>query len=464
MSAVEQLEAAGEVLSPAVREVIFALEARIGELEARLGLNSTNSSLPPSADPPGVMRPVKSPTGKRRGAQPGHRGHFRSRVSLERVDQVVEHRPAVCCHCVASLTGAAEAGIPLVHQMAELPPVRALITEHRLLRLRCARCGTLTRGVLPPEVRGRAFGPRLGAFAALLAGRFHLSRRQTQSLLSDLLDVPPSLGSVQALTEETSAALFGAYREIRSAVRQSPVAAVDETGWRLRGKRRWTWVAVTPRATLFRLGRGRGSQDARRLLGSHFRGLVSSDRWGAYRQYPPGQRQLCWAHLKRDFQRLAESGGAAAGLGRWGVGECGRIFGLWHRVQGGVLTRKELARALVPVRWRMARLLKRGAGMEGKARALCRNVLTLWPALWSFIHHEGVEPTNNAAERALRKPVLWRKISFGSGSGRGMRFVERILTVSETCRQHQQSVLDYLTRALVAQRNGLPAPALLPTH
>lgn len=222
------------------------------------------------------------------------------------------------------------------------------------------------------------------------------------------------------------------------------------------------WTAVTAGATLFRLGR-RGSPDARRLLGSGYSGSVGSDRWGAYRQYPPERRQLCWAHLRRDFQGLSEREGETARLGRWRVAECSRLFCLWGRFRGGEITRNQLARLLVPVRWRMARLLKRGAALSGKARALCRELERLWPALWTWVHYEGVEPTNNVAERALRKPVLWRKGSFGFGSGRGLRFVERILTVGETCRQHKLGMLDYLTRAIEAHRTGSPAPLLLPT-
>lgn len=275
--------------------------------------------------------------------------------------------------------------------------------------------------------------------------------------------MPPSLGSIQAQVEETSRALLPAYQEVRHAVRESTAAAVDETGWRLRRQRRWVWTAVTRGATLFRLGR-RGSPDARRLLGRGYRGIIGSDRWGAYRQYPPEQRQLCWAHLRRDFQAISEREGEVARLGRWGVAECGRLFALWARLRAGEITRAQMARLLVPVRWRWKRLLKQGARLKGKAGALCRDLERLWPALWTWVHRIDVEPTNNAAERALRKPVLWRKGSFGSGSGRGLRFVERILTVGETCRQQKIPMLDYLTRALEAHRAGSPAPLLLSPH
>lgn len=472
MSIVAELEATGEVLSPAVRVAILALEAQVAalqaevaELRARLAQHSGNSSRPPSSDPPSApARPAPKPRGGRRGGQKGHKGHHRSRVAPERVDHTLPpHRPASCRRCGHDLAGAPVVGEPVVHQVAELPGVRALITEHQLLQVCCPHCRTHTRAQLPAGVGSSHFGPRLSAFAALLVGRFRLSRRETCALLRDLMDVPPSLGSVQERVEETSRALLPAYREVRGAVRSSTAANVDETGWRLRTQRRWVWAAVTAGATLFRLGR-RGSPDARLLLGRDYRGIVGSDRWGAYRQYPPEQRQLCWAHLRRDFQGLSEREGEVARLGRWGTAECGRLFGLWGRFKDGQITRTQMARSLVPVRWRLKRLLKRGMELEGKARALCRDLLKLWPALWTWVHREDVEPTNNVAERALRKPVLWRKGSFGSNSGRGLRFVERILTVGETCRQHKRGMLDYLTRAIEAHRAGSPAPLLLPTH
>ena len=477
MSFVQVLEAEGEVLSPRVREVIGALEAaaaavaqipvleaRIAELEARLAQYSGNSSRPPSSDPPGAPpRPSAAPRGGKRGGQKGHQGHHRSRVAPGRVDHTLPHFPGACRRCGQDLAGAPVVGEPVIHQVAELPSVRAVITEHHLLQVRCPQCRAHTRAELPAGVGRSHFGPRLSAFSALLSGRFRLSRRETRALLSELLDVPPSLGSVQAKVEETSRALLPAYQEVRTAVRASTAVHVDETGWRLRKQRRWVWGAVTAEATLFRLGR-RGSPDARRLLGSAYSGIVSSDRWGAYRQYPPEQRQLCWAHLKRDFQALSEREGEAARLGRWGVAECGRLFALWARLRSGKITRARMARLLVPVRWRLKRLLKQGSTLGGKAGALCRDLSKLWPALWTWVHREDVEPTNNAAERALRKPVLWRKGSFGSGSGRGLRFVERILTVGETCRQQKIGMLDYLTHAIEAYRAGSSAPLLLPTH
>lgn len=475
MNAVEQLEAAGEVLSPAVRAVILALEARIQqlegrihELEARLASNSTNSSRPPSSDPPGAARPKKKRSGKRRGGQKGHPGHHRSMLPPERVDQVVEHCPAACQHCGHSLAGLPRGEPAGRHQVVELPPIRAVVTEHRTFALCCPACGKMNRSVLPDEIGRKRFGPRLSALAVLLSSRFRMSRRDQNAFFHDLLDVPaPSLGMTQGFVDEAAAALHPAYHEIRSAVRVSPAAGADETGWSLRGETRWIWTATTEQATLFRLARSRAAQEFSRLLGRRYGGLLTSDRWSAYKRHPVEQRQLCWAHLRRNFEGLCLRGGAAAHTGGWGVRECDRLFHAWHRFVRGELSRPELRKQMRPIRARFHRLLRCGAQSESRrTAAMCRNLLGLWPALWRFLADEalqaGVEPTNNAAERALRRAVLWRKTSFGSQSGKGLRATERLLSVTETARQNGIDLLDYLTHAISSHRQNAPAPQLLP--
>jgi transposase len=282
--------------------------------------------------------------------------------------------------------------------------------------------------------------------------------------LRPLSGVPaPSLGSTQAFREEVSAALLAPYQQIRDAVRASEIAWVDETGWSLRGLARWTWAAVTKRATLFRIGRNRSTRSRELLLGRDFPGVLTSDRWRAYDSHPLERRQLCWAHLKRTLQGIADAGGPGAHLGLWGVREAERLFRTWPRHQHGEISRAELRRAMVPVRMRVHRLLQCAtASADKRARAFGRDLLRLWPALWTFLEIEGVEPTNNRAEQALRSPVIRRKLCFGSQSGSGLRTSERLLSVTQTCRQHQRNLLSYLSEALSAHRQGHPPPALLP--
>jgi transposase len=467
MSIVEQLEASGEVLSPAIRGAIELLERtvaelreRIQELEARLAQNSTNSSKPPSSDPPGVVRPGKKPKGRKRGGQRGHHGSHRVLLPPDRIDQVVQHAPDSCEHCGHSLAGAEE-GLPAhVHQVVELPPVRAEVKEHRMLCLRCPRCSGVTRAPLPREVGGKHFGPRLTAFVAVLAGHYRMSRRSVTDLASRLLDVPPpSLGSTEACTQEASAALEAAYEELRAEVKASRWAGVDETPWKLRGGKMWLWVATAKNATVFRMAHGRGKDELEKLL-EKFEGIVSSDRWCAYQTY--GKRQLCWAHLARNFKKLGLRGGKAAEFAAEAGKVCDRVFERWRCFREGTLERDGLKRRMARIRTSFRRLAERGAeSINQKVAGMCRNLLKLWPSLWTFLD-EPIELTNNAAERALRKAVLWRKNCFGNQSESGLRYAERILSVSATCQQQQVHPFDFVARSIAALRAGSEKPKLLP--
>ena len=467
MSIVEQLEAAGEVLSPAVGAALKGLEAtvakheeRIRELEARLAQNSTNTSKPPSSDPPGVVRPGKKPKGKKPGGQPGHRGHHRMLLPPERVDEVVLHTPESCERCGHSLAGTEEGRPVHVHQVIELPPIRAEVKEHRMVCLRCPKCSALTRGRLPAEVGGKHFGPRLTGLAGVLAGYYRISRRSITDLLGRLLDVPaPSLGSTEACTQETSAALETAYQEVQAEVRTSRWAGVDETPWKLRGDKMWLWVGVAERATMFRVSESRGAKELRAFLGE-YDGVVSSDRWCAYQIYD--RRQLCWAHLIRNFRKLGLRGGKATEFAIQGEAVCDRVFERWRSFREGTVERDELKRGMKSIRASFLRLLKCGAeSINKKVASMCRNLLKLWPALWTFLD-EPIEPTNNAAERALRKAVLWRKGCFGNQSEAGLRYAERILSITATCQQRQVHPLDFVAHSIAALRSGSPSPTLLP--
>jgi transposase len=467
MNIVEQLEASGEVLSPAVRAAIELLEKtiaelreRVRELEARLGQNSTNSSKPPSSDGPGVARPAKPPKGRKRGGQRGHKGHHRMLLPPERVDEVVRHAPESCGECGHSLAGSEEALPAYVHQVVELPPIRAEVKEHRMVCLRCPKCSGLTRAPLPAEVGGKHFGPRLTALVAVLAGHYRMGRRPLRDLLGRLLDVPPpSLGSTEACTQEASAALEPAYGEALAKVKGSGCAGVDETPWKLCGRKMWLWVAVAAEATAFHLARSRGKTELKAFLGD-YGGIVNSDRWCSYQAC--AHRQLCWAHLLRNFRKLGLRGGKAVEFAAEGERLCDRVFERWRSYQDGSLKRDKLKRGMARTQASFRRLVEGGAeSINNKVARMCRNLLKLWPWLWTFLDHP-VEPTNNAAERALRKAVLWRKNCFGSQSEGGLRFAERILTISATCQQQGVHPLDFVASSIAALRSGSPAPVLLP--
>lgn len=460
-------------LDPAVQAVIIALAqqvvalaAEVRGLQARLGQNSSNSSRPPSSDPPQARRrPAAPPSGRARGGQPGHVAHQRAIVPPERVDQIVDHWPTACAHCAAPLPvtarGASEAFMP--HQVTELPPVRAVVTEHRLHRVACPDCGRGTRAVLPPDVPAGAFGSRLQATVAVLSGQYRLSRRQVADVCGTVLDAPLAASSVDGLCQATAVALAAPVAAAQAALPTAPVANADETRWPQAGHTQWLWVVVTGLVTVFTIAASRGSQVIQDLLGEDYSGTLGGDRYAGYAWLDVAYRQVCWAHLKRDLQGLVDRGGAAAAVGTAGLAWVRELFIAWHRYRDGALDRAGLQAAMQPVQDGFEAVLDDGAHCaDAKAAGLCRALDRLWPALWTFVDEDGVEPTNNAAERALRPAVLWRMNSFGTRTAGGARFVERLLTVTATCRQQGRSVLDYLTAVCTAARFGQPIPSLLP--
>lgn len=374
-----------------------------------------------------------------------------------RVDAVVVHTPESCTHCGHSLEGAEEGAQAQVHQTVELPRVRAEVKEHRMRCLRCPKCSGLTRAPLPEG--GKHFGSRLSAAVGVLAGHYRMSRRSVTDLLGRLLDVPAlSLGSTDTCTQETSTALEAAYEAVQAEVRASSWAAVDETSWKLCGKKRWLWTAVAEQATVFRISAGRGAKELQGLLGD-FGGTVSSDRWCAYQIYP--RRQICLAHLIRSCRKVALRGGKAAEFGAKAEELCKRVFKQWRQCREGKLTRNRLKCRMKPIQAALRRLVEEGSGsINQKVASACRNLLKLWPSLWTFLD-EPIEPTNNAAERALRKAVLWRKGCFGNQSENGLRYAERILSISATCQQQGIHPLDFVADSIAALRAGSPAPTIL---
>ena len=446
----------------------------IAALEARLRQDSSTSSRPPSSDPPGTQaqRRVPPPSAeaggerRRRGGQPGHPGHHRLLLGEGRVDRLVVVTPDACRGCGGALPAAPGVADPADErvQVVELPPVRAEVTEYRLAARRCRSCGTLTRASRPAEASGGAFGTRLHAVATLLVGRYRLSRREAVACLAELGEVELSVGALARLEEATSTALAPVVDAVATAVQQATVANVDETGWWQGNDRHWLWTVVTEALTRFRLDPHRSAAVVRGLLGPDWAGIVGSDRYSAYRYLPLEQRQICWAHLIREFRKIAAYNQHQRPLGTRLLDITTRIFAAWYRFRAAAIDRPALLAELAPLQAELESALETGLDPPHAvvAGALCGNLLDSWSALWTFAHLDGVEPTNNAAERALRPAVLWRKGSFGTQSAAGSRFVERIMTVAATCKQQGRSLLDFLVAATTAARLGLPPPSLLP--
>src|SRR5262245_5683036 len=457
-----------DALIASLLERIAALEQRVRDLEARLGQNATNSSVPPSADPPQAPKPVvKTPTGKKSGAQPGHTAHLKRRLPPERLTRTIPLVPRHCERCREPLP--ADPGPddpePTWHQVAELPEMAAHVTEYQGHFRTCPGCGALNHAPIPRDLKAHSIGPRLAATLAYLTGSHHVSQRGLEEIAADVFDVPLSVGTVAHLQAQVSQALAPAHAEALAAVRAADVKHVDETGWKLAGKLCWLWLAATGTVATFLVHAQRGCDALAALLGEQAKGFICSDRWSAYGRLSPWCRQVCWAHLKRDFQNLVDRGGPAAPLGQQLQRISRRVFEEWHLFRGGTFGRRALQNHLDGEARELERLLRAGRRCaDAKAATFCANLLAVLPALWRFVVSEGVEPTNNHAERLLRRGVLWRKNAFGSHSEAGCRFVERLLTAVQTRRLQGRPVLRYLYEAVVAHRNSLPAPSLLPVQ
>ena len=448
---------------------------RIADLERQLALkqqNSTITSKPPSSDGlAGRQRERGRRLKSRRtaGGQPGHPGHHRELVPIERVSAIVDLAPEACRQCARRLHARHTVGDPRRHQVTELPPIAAHITEYRCHRRQCPDCGTITLAPLPDE-QATQFGPQLTALIAYLTVVCRMPRLVVQRFLEGALQIPISLGSTQNAWEETSAAVAAPYAELETALRHEAVVNADETGHRTNGEKRWLWAFVARTFVLYRIAASRGSDVLQVVLGATFAGILGSDRLPAYLKYVVGQRQLCWAHVSRNLLSALDfaTTPAAKRFCREALALDRRIFRLWHRfrgdpaARGSPLTRAELIAKVLPIEKRLFAL---GERYLDAANADVRNLAHAFfvhnQHFFTFVHEEGVEPTNNAAERALRTAVQWRKIMFGTRSDEGERAVERLLTIVRTCQLQHLNALAYLTAAVAAHRRRQAVASLL---
>jgi len=320
----------------------------------------------------------------------------------------------------------------------------------------------VTQATIPASIRAHSVGPRLTATLSYFSGCHGVSKRGVEEIAETVLGVPIALGTVANLEQEVSDALAPAHAEAIEAVRQADVKFADETSWKLWGKLCWLWAAATSGVAAFVIHAQRGGQGLAAILGETIEGIVHSDRWHVYLQVPEERRQLCWAHLKRDFQKIVDCGGPSVFVGRRGLRLVQELFVAWHAFQAGTITRQRLKDLIAPLERRMSNTLLKGAfGSDARVAKFCENLIYLEPALWTFVKVQNVEPTNNFMERLVRLAVLWRRRSFGCNSVAGCRFVERILTVVQTCRLRENNTLEYLAKAVHAHRSGTACPSLV---
>jgi transposase len=382
----------------------------------------------------------------------------------DQMAEIVDHYPEECSGCGREFTASEKVPRhgPGRHQVADLPATAVFYVEHRTHRLRCPGCAKRTRARLG-AVGESAFGPGLQAAVVGLTARNRISRRDMSELLWELFAARVSVGAIEAICQRTSGLLAGPHERLRSQVLGSGAVNVDETGWYLGGENRTMWTAATGQAAIYRIVEDRHRDRLQELLGPDFDGIVTSDRWWAYDLLDPEQRQACWSHLQRDFRFHSEGLAAQKQFGDTGLQLTSRLFATWHAYQQHQ-DRGRLAAEMTPIQTELRELLEQAANGSKRHRLFRRfanNLLKLWPALWKFITTPGVTPTNNAAERALRGPVIHRKLSHGNQSDDGERFTERSLSASVTCRLQRRSLLVYLRDLLTAHQTGGALPALL---
>jgi transposase len=443
-------------------ERIAKQDERIAQLERRLNRSSRNSSQPPSADGPSALARSKDPSGRPRGGQLGHEGKGRPLLPAWAVDEVVEHWPEHCsCGHVFVQDERVAVGDPLRHQVEELPPITVNVTEHRAQRVRCPGCGEHTRAELPRGVPRSAFGPRLEAAIATLSVRNRISRRDAVELCEELFGSRISTGTVDAILSRMSEALSDPHSDLLEQLRESTAVNMDETGWRTAGERRALWGIFDDRHGYLHVARDRHEDHAKELL-ADTKAIVTSDRWWAYSHLPLKRRQLCWAHLQRDFAAHAEGLGAEKEFGERGLELCDRVF--WaSEVFKHTGDRSALELAVRQLQREYKPLIRGYAAKRARnrhCRGMARNLLKAWPALWTFAKHRGVEPTNNHAERALRSAVIYRKLSLGSQSEAGELRTARLFSAHTTCRLQGRSLFVYLTDVIGAHARGDPVPLL----
>lgn len=434
----------------------------IEDLKEKLNTNSNNSSKPPSSDKFKSTKKKKKKDKRNRGGQPGHTGMTRELLSEEDVDHVEKHYPPENCPCGGHVQVADQYRR---HQVHDIPPIKTVVTEYQLFYGCCEQCGKEHRAELPNHVPTGMLGPCLLALIATLTSDYKMSKRDVTRLLGDLYSLSICIATVKRAEETVSEAITAPVEEAKVYVNTQTIVNCDETSHAECGKKMWTWVAIANMVAVFMIAKTRSAKIAKALLGETFKGILGSDRYSAYSWIAAMYRQVCWAHLARDFKKIAERLGPSKMIGLRLLVYTKRMFHYWHQVRDGTMTRKQFKILMMPIRRKIEALLTAGTEVDNsKTRGTCFEILKVKIALWTFIDKIGVEPTNNIAERVLRKIVIWRKICFGTWSANGTLYLERVMTVVATCRLQERSVFGFLRDTMQAHFDGKKAPSLLPAQ
>jgi len=448
----------------------LALILQITDLEEKLNTNSTNSSKSPSSDLFKTKKPKKKYHGAgknkalKQGAQKGHKGTGRKLLPPEKVDDIVVCLPKLTCEC----GGHIKANLEKIkrHQQYELPKIKPIVTEYKQVYGVCHTCGTTHCGELPLGVSNSLLAPRATATIAIFTGDYRLGKRPTQRVFNDMFNLPVSLGTISNAEKTVSAALEVPVEEAKVYIQEYKGSVhADETSHKQQGDKMWMWLAATMLVAVFIIRTSRSAQSAKDLLGEDFTGILTTDRYASYNWIKSTCRQFCWAHLKRDMQKISERSGRAGQIGDEILDYIKRMFRLWHRHKDEEINRKTFQAAMKPIRENIERLLAEGTTCgHKKTENSCAFILKAKESLWTFVDIKGIEPTNNFAEQLIRFYVLWRKNSFGTQSERGNLFVERMMTTTTTCKLQKRNRYDYITSAVTAHLKNEPIPSLLPTE
>jgi uncharacterized coiled-coil protein SlyX/IS1 family transposase len=437
---------------------IEKMSKRIEELEEKVNTNSRNSSKPPSADIGSGKRNIKS--GKKAGGQPGHKGNGRTLYAEDRVDHTSHQYPPKQCECGGAVK---TTRLNWRHQTLDIPEINPIVTEYRMYAGTCQGCGKHHEAGLPDGVSARLAGPRLLALVGTLTGGYRMSKRLVQGLLQDLYGIELSVGTISQSEEVISAALETVVQEAHAHIRQAEIVHSDETGHKEKGEKQWMWVAIAGMVSVFMARVSRSAEVAKELLGESFTGILVSDRYSAYTWVQTDRRQLCWAHLLRDFTKISERSGVAGQIGEELLEHAKRMFRYWHQVRDGTMSREMFAGCMLFTQFGVETVLQRGAACANSQTAnTCKRLLKDKTALWTFVRTPGVEPTNNRAEQTIRSYVIWRKTSFGTQSTRGSLYMERMMTAVGSCKLQGRNILEFVTQAIHAYSGKGIMPSLVP--
>lgn len=439
-----------------------ALREQVKDLEEKLRTNSRNSSQSPSQDPYRKRQGRKKPSGKKQGGQPGHQGHCRDIQPPEQVTEYREIRPAICPSC-GEQSFETEPIATEIRQVTELPEIKPVVIQYNIHTCACSSCGCHAKAETPAEAMS-AFGPRLKGFISLVTGDLGITKRKVVSL-AGYLNIKLSVGSVCNIHHLAGQILAEPYEHILKRTLTQQAVNADETSWFCRGKRKWLWVVTGRESACFRIDPNRSSEAFCRVLGGLPQTIpLTTDRLASYNTYE-GPRQNCWSHLDRDFEKIESRSDVDGLLGARLKEEADIVFGYWQHFQQGLLTRKELQVYMevqvIPCVKALLKLGSWGQGCSKKTQGTCKQMLSQFDSFWTYLYHEGVEPTNNLAERDLRPAVIQRKLSYGTQTEAGEKFMERILSVVVTFKKQSKDLFAYLTECFAAHCRDGPIPQAL---